>query len=84
MKTLHILRKTSDPLAMEMINEGRKLGSVIVLLIQDGVLARGDFPEETYVSQDDISARGAKSPYPQINYPGIARLITECDRVITW
>jgi len=84
MKTLHILRKISDPLAIEVIDEERKFGAINVLLIQDGVLASRDFPDETYVSQEDISARGGKSPFPQINYPGIARLITECDRVICW
>lgn len=84
MKTLHILKKTNDPLAIHIINEEQKMRPVVLLLIQDGVLMKGDFPDETYVSQEDLSARGGKSPYTQINYPGIARLITECDRVITW
>lgn len=84
MKTLHILRKTNDPLAIHIINEEQKRRPVVLLLIQDGVLSKGNFPDETYVSQEDLSARGGKSAYTQVNYPEIARLIIECDRVVTW
>jgi sulfur transfer complex TusBCD TusB component (DsrH family) len=84
MKTLHILRRISDPLAMELIDAERVQGSVALLLIQDAVLARGDFPPETYVLEEDLSARGEESPYCLINAHGMARLIMDCDRVITW
>lgn len=83
-KTLHILRKISDPLAMEVIHEAQQNAEVVLLLIQDAVLAKGDFPEMTYVSEQDLSARGGDSPYCLINAHGIASLIMDCDRVITW
>lgn len=84
MKTLHILRKISDPLAMETIIEEQKHAEVTLLLIQDAVLAKGNFPDATYVSEEDLSARGGKSPYCMINAHGMASLIMDCDRVITW
>ena len=83
-KTLHILRKISDPLAMEVITEERKNAEVVLLLIQDAVLAKGNFPEATYVSEEDLSARGSETPYCLINAHGMACLIMDCDRVITW
>ncbi len=84
MKTLHILRKINDPLALKVIADGLLNDSVALLLIQDGVLAKGNFPEETYVCEEDLTARSAESPYFLINYAGIARLVIECERIITW
>ncbi len=84
MKTLHILRKISDPLAMALIAEEQKRAKIVLLLIQDAVLANGDFPDETYVSEEDLSARGGETPYCLINAHGMAALIMDCDRVITW
>lgn len=82
--TLHILRKTADPLAIDaMKSEGRE-GKIALLLIQDGVLAQGDFPETTYVSAEDQSARGVQRPYKAVDYQEMAKLILECDRVIVW
>ena len=82
MKTLHMLRKTNDPFAMEAIRSQED--PVALLLIQDGVLARGKFPEKTYACEEDLTARGVKSPYHSIDYDGIVRLIAEYDRVIVW
>lgn len=84
MKTLHILRKMDDSFAKAVIADEAAKHPIALVLIQDGVLTRGDFPEETYVCQEDLVARAATSPYFSINYAGIARLVTECDRVITW
>ncbi len=84
MKTLHILRKISDPLAIETITAERKNAEVVLLLIQDAVLAKGNFPDATYVSEEDLSARGGETPYCTINAHGMASLIMDCDRVITW
>ncbi len=84
MKTLHILRKINDPFAIAAIADEIKKRPTALLLIQDGVLTREMFSEETYVCQEDLSARGAESPHLLINYAGIARLITECGRVIIW
>lgn len=84
MKSLHIVRKIDDLLAREVIADEALTGTVALLLIQDGVLAKGDFPDETYVCQEDLAARGGQSPHVLVNYPGIVRLITECERVIVW
>jgi sulfur relay protein TusB/DsrH len=84
MKRLHILRKTNDPLAMEAIQHERRLREVGVLLLQDGVLAKGDFPDPTYVCGEDLAARGIKSRYRVVDYETIARLMVEYDRVTTW
>ncbi len=84
MKTLPIFRKIDDSLARTAIADQALDNPVALLLIQDGVLAEGDFPEKTYVYQEDLAARAIKSPYFTINYPVITRLITERDRVVTW
>ena len=84
MKSLHIIRKTTDPLAIEAMTNERRQRAIALLLIQDGVLAKGDFPEETYACAEDLIARGAARPYKAIGYPEMARLISECDRVIVW
>jgi len=84
MKTLHVIRKTTDPLAMEAIRSERGRREIGVLLLQDGVLARGAFPDATYVCEEDLAARGIKSPYRVVDYEAIARLMAEYDRVTTW
>ncbi len=84
MKTLHIVRKINDPLAYAVIADEMSDRRVVVLLMQDGVLSAGHFPEETYVCEEDLGVRGGESPYFLINYPGIVRLIRECDRVTVW
>lgn len=81
MKTLHILRKTIDPLAFDAI---RTDPQAAVLLIQDAVLAKGSFPAETYACREDLDARGIEGAFRPVDYNEIARLIGEHDRVITW
>jgi sulfur relay protein TusB/DsrH len=81
MKTLHILRKTNDPIAIEAI---RSDPEAALLLIQDAVLAKGSFPAKTYACREDLVARGIGERYRIVDYDDIARLITEYDRVITW
>ncbi len=81
MKTLHIVRKTNDPLAFETV---RNDPDPILLLIQDGVLAKGPFPPETYACREDLAARGIEPPFRVVDYTEIARLIAACDRAISW
>lgn len=81
MKTLHILRKTVDPLAFEAIQSDPQAA---VLLIQDAVLIKGSFPVKTYVCREDLAARGTGRALHDVDYTDIARLIVEYDRVITW
>lgn len=81
MKTLHILRKTDDPIAFQTI---RNDPQAAVLLIQDAVLAKGSFPPETYTCREDLAARGIQERYRVVDYADIARLIVQHDRVIAW
>ncbi|NKE71380.1 DsrH/TusB family sulfur relay protein [Candidatus Manganitrophus noduliformans] len=81
MKTLHILRKTSEPIALEAIQSDPRAA---VLLIQDAVLTKGVFPVETYACREDLDARGIDRSFRPVDYNDIARLIVEYDRVITW
>ena len=84
MKSLHIVRKADDRLAMEAIQNEERQRPVALLLLQDGVLAKGRFPDETYACQEDLTARGIESRYKPIDYDAIAQLIAEYDRVVTW
>jgi len=81
MKTLHIVRKTSDPLAFEAIQSDPDAS---VLLVQDAVLIKGAYPVDTVACREDIMARGITSPFRMVDYAEIVRLIVEHDRVITW
>jgi sulfur relay protein TusB/DsrH len=82
--TLHVIRKTHGPLAAEAMESERRQRPVALLLIQDGVLAKGDFPEETYVCAEDQIARGIQRSYQAVDYTEMARLILKYDRVIVW
>lgn len=81
MKTLHIVRKPNDVMAIEAIEHSE---GAVVLLIQDGVLEQRTFPGETYACEEDVRARGIETGCPTIDYDGIAGLIALCERVITW
>lgn len=69
---------------MEAIRNEQQQRAVAVLLLQDGVLTKGNFGNETYACQEDLDARGINSPHRAVDYDAIARLIAEHDRVITW
>jgi sulfur relay protein TusB/DsrH len=84
MKSLHIVRKANDPLAMEAIQNEQQQSSVAILLLQDGVLSKGPFPDDTYICREDLTARGIKSRYRPVNYDAIAQLIADHDRIVTW
>lgn len=84
MKSLHIIRRADDRLAMEAIRSEARQSAVTVLLLQDGVLSKEDFPKETYAGEEDLAARGIESRHPAVDYSAIARLIAGHDRVVTW
>ena len=84
MRSLHLIRKTVDPLAQEAIAFEARSGSVAVLLIQDGVLNRNPFPGEVFVSEEDLEARAQLSPHRKRGYEEIARLVVEYDRTVVW
>jgi sulfur relay protein TusB/DsrH len=84
MRTLHLIRKSRDPLAEEAISHEARDGTVAVLLIQDGVLNRTRFPGEVFVNREDIEARALESPHRNIDYAEIVRLILQYDRTVVW
>jgi sulfur transfer complex TusBCD TusB component (DsrH family) len=84
MRTLHLIRKSRDPLAEEAISHEARDGPVAVLLIQDGVLNRASFPGEIYVNREDLEARALESPHRKLDYTEIARLILQFDRTVVW
>jgi hypothetical protein len=83
-RTLHIIRRPNDPLALEAIEQERSAHEVVVLLIQDGVLTTVRPSAETYVGTADAEARGVHPPFKQASYPEICRLIIEAQRVVVW
>ncbi len=84
MKILHILRNLDDEWAISIIQEHGKENHVGVLLLHDAVLTGIPFEAETFASHDDVEARGGRCKYPTIDYDGIARMLFEYDRVISW
>jgi sulfur transfer complex TusBCD TusB component (DsrH family) len=84
MRTLHLIRKSRDPLAEEAISYEAREGSVSVLLIQDGVLNRSPFPGEVFVSLEDLEARAQESPHRKIDYTEIGRIILRHERTVVW
>jgi len=84
MRSLHLIRKTSDPLAEEAIAYEAQDGPVAILLIQDGVLNRHRFPGQVFVNQEDLEARAQASPHRKVTYEEIARMIVEYDRTVVW
>jgi len=81
MATLHLLRDLDARLLLEVLNP--EAGDRLVL-IQDGVLSRGPFPCETHVCQRDVTARGATTPFPALDYDGIRDLMLAHEKVVLW
>jgi sulfur transfer complex TusBCD TusB component (DsrH family) len=84
MKTVHLIRKSWDPLAEEAVIHEARRGAVAVVLIQDGVWNRTEFPGEVFVSREDLEARRLSSRHRTVDYRTIATLIVECDRAVVW
>lgn len=81
MATLHMLRNLDTRLLLETLDA--EAGDRLVL-IQDGVLARGPFPCETHACQQDVTARGVATPFPALPYEGIRDLMLAHEKVILW
>lgn len=81
MATLHILRNLDAGLCLETLDPG---AGDRLLLIQDGVLARGPFPCETAACQDDLTARSTQSPFTALSYDQIRDLMLAHERIVLW
>lgn len=81
MATLHMLRDLDARLCLEVLNPDA--GDQLVL-VQDGVLARGPFPCATHVCRQDVAARGVTTPFPALDYDGIRDLMLAHEKVVLW
>ncbi|HUW67856.1 MAG TPA: DsrH/TusB family sulfur metabolism protein [Candidatus Nanoarchaeia archaeon] len=83
---LHIIKRHGDDIALDIIREQLKFGSVSVLLMQDGVLDCDKLGLDitTYASKSDVVARGIKTWIELLDYDGIVDLIFNSEKVICW
>jgi len=79
--TLHILRDLDARLCLEVLSPDA--GDQLVL-VQDGVLARGPFPCETHACEQDVAARGVTTPFDTLRYDGIRDLMLAHAKVVLW
>lgn len=85
MRILHILRQIHEDRALAVAERQRASGhQVTLLLLQDAVLSRPRFGDEIYACAEDVKARTGQAPYPTLDYDGIARMIFEYERVVSW
>ena len=88
MKILHLVRRTDDPYAMEMVAaqdaSESPVHDVRVAFLQDGVY-RPTAPVKTrVVVEEDCLARGVEPDAEHITYEQLVDLIFDSDRVISW
>jgi len=82
---LHLIRRLGDTEAVAVARAQQAAGySVSLLLLQDAVLDRPDFPGPILACRQDDQARGGRCPYPSLDYDDIVRLLFEHRRVISW
>ena len=84
MSSLHIIRRSDDNFAVQAVRFEKTGGKVAVLFVQDAVSSDIADVAPIYVSEPDLRARGMKSPHEAMDYEGMARLISEYDRVVVW
>ncbi|MGH8058017.1 MAG: hypothetical protein ACREOH_12405 [Candidatus Entotheonellia bacterium] len=83
-KILHILRSLKDESAWEIIGIQRATQPVVVLLLQDAVLAPPPLDVPMFACEADVQARGLPSSVPLVTYDQIVELIFACERVMVW
>lgn len=83
-RSLHIVRRRLDGLAVAVIAAQRRDRTVEVVLVQDGVFAQ--LPAETVVcvNDEDVTARGVDTSYRRVGYEHIAAMICGAERVTVW
>jgi len=79
--TLHILRNLDARYCLETLDVA---AGDAVLLVQDGVLHRGQFPCPVSACRDDVNARQVEVDHPQVDYDGMRDLILAHDRALLW
>ncbi|MDF1557890.1 MAG: DsrH/TusB family sulfur metabolism protein [ANME-2 cluster archaeon] len=83
---LHIIKRHSDDIALDIIREQIKFESISVLLMQDGVLDCDELGLDVaiYASKPDVVARGIKTWIQLLDYDEIVDLIFNSEKVICW
>ncbi len=86
MKILHVIRKTNDVYAFDMVQRQRQAAEneVAVLLLQDAVLTPPADEAGLFVCRDDATARGVKPRGEMVGYDDIVRMLLEYDSVVSW
>lgn len=85
-RILHILKELNSMDALNLIAQQGKGApqETSVLLIQEAVRLKTDFPSKVYVLDEDAKTRGVVSKFEMINYSKMLDLILSSDSVITW
>lgn len=83
---LHIIKSSSDSIALDVVKVHVKVHEVAVLLIQDGVLGAGlvDTDVKLYASKADVEARSIGVDADLLDYGEIVDLIFGSEKVICW
>ena len=85
-KILHIIKKSDDFLAYDMISRQRrnKENEVAVLLLHDAVYTPPNEDTTTFCCRDDLEARNVTCHGNPVDYKEIVNLMLDADKVINW
>lgn len=83
-RSLHIVRRRGDELAMSVIAAQSRERPVEVVLVQDGVFADVPASLSVYVNDEDAAARGIDPPHRRVGYTDIARMVCDAASVTVW
>jgi sulfur transfer complex TusBCD TusB component (DsrH family) len=85
-RTLHILKDPNPREALEIIEKQMELrpDDSSVLLIQEAVRMKPNFPVKLYVLEEDANSRGIVPGQGSINYTQMLEMILVNDSVVVW
>jgi sulfur transfer complex TusBCD TusB component (DsrH family) len=84
-KIVHVVKKSTDPYALEIIAGQAEENAVSVVVIQEGVRMEPDLPSvNVFALEEDAAERKIRPKVKTIGYEGFLELILEADAVVTW
>ena len=83
-RSLHIVRRRADGLAMSVIAAQSGARPVAVVLVQDGVFAEIPASPAVCVNDDDVVARGIETRYRRVKIDEIAKMVCDAASVTVW
>ena len=86
-RILHIVKDPNNEKALELIRnqiKEKNQTEVRLVLIQDAVRLRIDFPAAVHVLEEDLREKGLSSPYQKIDYYRLLDLIFNSESVVNW